>query len=101
LTVSELSYEMNQSIADLPRDVRARIHLETISSESLMGTVITESRTADLTIAGTSRNWGVQRNTLGRYTDELALHCNSPLLITRRHSQLTSHLSFLRHKALA
>jgi Kef-type K+ transport system membrane component KefB/nucleotide-binding universal stress UspA family protein len=100
LTVSELSYEMNQSIADLPSDVRGRIHLETIASESLMGTVITESRDADLTIAGTSRNWGVQRNTLGRYTDELALHCNSPLLITRRHSQLTSHLSFLRHKAL-
>ncbi len=101
LTVSELSYEMNQSIADLPSDVRARIKLETIASESLMGTVITESRTADLTIAGTSRNWGVQRNTLGRYTDELALHCNSPLLIARRYSQLTSHLSFLRHKALA
>jgi Kef-type K+ transport system membrane component KefB/nucleotide-binding universal stress UspA family protein len=101
LTVSELSYEMNQSISDLPSDVRARIYLETIASESLMGTVITESRTADLTIAGTSRNWGVQRNTLGRYTDELALHCNSPLLVARRHSQLTSHLSFLRHKALA
>jgi Kef-type K+ transport system membrane component KefB/nucleotide-binding universal stress UspA family protein len=101
LTVSELSYEMNQSIADLPSDVRGRIHLETVPSENLMGVVITESRTADLTIAGTSRNWGVQRNTLGRYTDELALHCNSPLLITRRHSQLTSHLSFLPRKALA
>jgi Kef-type K+ transport system membrane component KefB/nucleotide-binding universal stress UspA family protein len=101
LTISELSYEMNQSIADLPSDVRARIQLETITSESLMGTVITESRTADLTVVGTSRNWGVQRNTLGRYTDELALHCNSPLLIARRYSQLTSHLSFLGRKALA
>jgi Kef-type K+ transport system membrane component KefB/nucleotide-binding universal stress UspA family protein len=101
LTVSELSYEMNQSIADLPSDVRNRIQIETIASESLMGNVITASRTADLTIAGTSRNWGVQRHTLGRYTDELALHCNSPLLITRRHSQLTSHLSFLGRKALA
>jgi Kef-type K+ transport system membrane component KefB/nucleotide-binding universal stress UspA family protein len=101
LTVSELSYEMNQSIADLPSDVRGRIRLETITSESLMGTVITESRDADLTIVGTSRNWGVQRNTLGRYTDELALHCNSPLLVARRHSQLTSHLSFLRHRVLA
>jgi Kef-type K+ transport system membrane component KefB/nucleotide-binding universal stress UspA family protein len=101
LTISELSYEMNQSIADLPSDLRGRIHMETIASESLMGAVITESRTADLTIAGTSRNWGVQRHTLGRYTDELALHCNSPLLITRRHSQLTSHLSFLPRKAMA
>jgi nucleotide-binding universal stress UspA family protein len=101
LTVSELSYEMNQSIADLPGDMRSRIQMETIASESLMGTVITASRDADLTIAGTSRNWGVQRQTLGRYTDELALHCNSPLLITRRHSQLTSHLSFLPRNAMA
>jgi Kef-type K+ transport system membrane component KefB/nucleotide-binding universal stress UspA family protein len=94
-TVSELSYEMNQLIANLPSDVRSRIHLETVASANLMETVISQSRTVDLTIAGTSRNWGVQRNTLGRYTDELALRCNSPLLITRRYSQLTSHLGFL------
>jgi Kef-type K+ transport system membrane component KefB/nucleotide-binding universal stress UspA family protein len=100
LTVSELSYEMNQSIADLPGDMRSRIQMETIASESLMGVVIAASLTADLTIAGTSRNWGVQKQTLGRYTDELALHCNSPLLITRRYSQLTSHLSFLPRGAL-
>jgi hypothetical protein len=60
-----------------------------------METVINKSKEVDLTIAGTSRNWGVQRQTLGRYTDELAMRCNSPLLITRRYSQLTSHLGFL------
>jgi Kef-type K+ transport system membrane component KefB/nucleotide-binding universal stress UspA family protein len=94
-TVSELSYEMNQLIGNLPSDVRSRIQMETISSANLMETVIDKSRRVDLTIAGTSRNWGVQRQTLGRYTDELALRCNSPLLITRRYSQLTSHLGFL------
>jgi Kef-type K+ transport system membrane component KefB/nucleotide-binding universal stress UspA family protein len=94
-TVSELSYEMNQLIADLPSDVRSRIQMETITNANLMETVIAKSQTVDLTIAGTSRNWGVQRQTLGRYTDELALRCNSPLLITRRYSQLTSHLGFL------
>ncbi len=94
-TVSELSYEMNQLIANLPSDVRSRIEMETISSANLMETVITKSKNVDLTIAGTSRNWGLQRQTLGRYTDELALRCNSPLLITRRYSQLSSHLGFL------
>ncbi len=94
-TVSELSYEMNQLIADLPSDVRSRIQMETIANTNLMEAVIAQSQTVDLTIAGTSRNWGVQRQTLGRYTDELALRCNSPLLITRRYSQLTSHLGFL------
>ncbi len=94
-TVSELSYEMNQLIGNLPSDVRSRIQIEMISSADLMETVITKSKEVDLTIAGTSRNWGVQRQTLGRYTDELALRCNSPLLITRRYSQLTSHLGFL------
>jgi nucleotide-binding universal stress UspA family protein len=94
-TVSELSYEMNQLIAELPSDVRARIQMETIANVNLLETVITRSRAVDLTIAGTSRNWGVQRQTLGRYTDELALRCHSPLLITRRYSQLTSHLGFL------
>ncbi len=94
-TISEISYEMSQLIGNLPSDVRSRIQIETISSADLMETVINKSKEVDLTIAGTSRNWGVQRQTLGRYTDELALRCNSPLLITRRYSQLTSHLGFL------
>jgi Kef-type K+ transport system membrane component KefB/nucleotide-binding universal stress UspA family protein len=94
-TVSEVSYEMNQLIGNLPSDVRSRIQIETTSNANLMETVIAKSKEVDLTIAGTSRTWGVQRQTLGRYTDELALRCNSPLLITRRYSQLTSHLGFL------
>jgi hypothetical protein len=53
------------------------------------------SEQADLTIVGASREWGLERQTLGRYTDELAMHCRSSLLITRRYSKVTSHLASL------
>jgi Kef-type K+ transport system membrane component KefB len=92
--VSESSYDMNQLIANLPGDMRSRIQMDNANG-NLMEAVVTASQRADLTIAGTSRNWGVQRHSLGRYTDELALRCHSPLLIARRYSQLTSHLGFL------
>jgi nucleotide-binding universal stress UspA family protein len=92
--VSESSYDMNQLIANLPGDVRSRIQMDNASG-NLMESVVTASHRVDLTIAGTSRNWGIQRHSLGRYTDELAQRCHSPLLIARRYSQLTSHLGFL------
>jgi Kef-type K+ transport system membrane component KefB/nucleotide-binding universal stress UspA family protein len=92
--VSESSYDMNQLIANLPGDVRSRIQMDNASG-NLMDAVVKASRQVDLTIAGTSRNWGIQRHSLGRYTDELAQRCHSPLLIARRFSQLTSHLGFL------
>ncbi len=47
----------------------------------------------DLTIAGASREWGLERQTLDYYTDELAVRCQSSLLITRRYSQMSSHLA--------
>lgn len=50
---------------------------------------------ADLTIAGTSRTWGIERQTLGVYTDQLARECHSSLLITRRYSPIMSHLTSL------
>lgn len=92
--VSESSYDMNQLVANLPGDVRSRIQMDNANG-NLMEAVVNASQHADLTIAGTSRNWGIQRHSLGRYTDELALRCHSPLLIARRYSQLTSHLGFL------
>jgi Kef-type K+ transport system membrane component KefB len=92
--VSESSYDMNQLIANLPNDVRSRIQMDNANG-NLMEAVVAASRQVDLTIAGTSRNWGIQRHSLGRYTDELAQRCQSPLLIARRYSQLTSHLGFL------
>ncbi|MEY3256484.1 MAG: hypothetical protein RLZZ29_1619, partial [Cyanobacteriota bacterium] len=94
-TQDELSYELNGMISQLPANVRDRIEIKTISDPEPMPAVLAASESVDLTIAGTSRAWGIERQTLGRYTDELAIQCRSSLLITRRYSQVTSHLSSL------
>jgi Kef-type K+ transport system membrane component KefB len=91
----ELSYEFRNMIDMLPPDVRSRIQITPVGDEDPIKVVIEESRHADLTIAGTSRTWGIERQTLGRYTDELAKECQSSLLITRRYSQVTHHVTSL------
>jgi Kef-type K+ transport system membrane component KefB len=91
----ELSYEFRNMIDMLPPDVRSRIQITPVGEEDPIKVVIEESRHADLTIAGTSRTWGIERQTLGRYTDELAKECQSSLLITRRYSQVTHHVTSL------
>jgi Kef-type K+ transport system membrane component KefB/nucleotide-binding universal stress UspA family protein len=91
----ELSYELNTMIEQLPKSVRDRIEIKTVTSPEPIQAVITASENVDLTIAGTSRLWGIERQTLGRYTDQLAIQCRSSLLITRRYSQVTSHLTAL------
>jgi len=91
----ELSYEIEQMIGQLPKSVRDRIEIKVVEASEPMQAVVQASETVDLTIAGTSRAWGIERQTLGRYTDELAIQCRSSLLITRRHSQVTSHLTSL------
>ncbi len=96
---SELSYEIRSIMAELPPGVSDRIHIQTIEAAEPIQAVVTASENADLTIAGTSRAWGIERQTLGRYTDELAIQCRSSLLITRRYSQVTSHLSTILTKA--
>ncbi|BAU14149.1 sodium/hydrogen exchanger [Leptolyngbya sp. NIES-3755] len=88
---SELSSEFNAMLDRLPDRIRRRIELPIIEASSPIQAVIEASEQADLTIAGTSREWGIERQTLGRYTDELATECRSSLLITRRHNQ-SSHL---------
>ncbi len=90
---NELSYELRSMMEQLPQNVRDRIDIEIIEAMEPIEVVVSASETVDLTIAGASRAWGIERQTLGRYTDELAIHCRSSLLITRRHSQLTSHLA--------
>lgn len=89
----EVSYEFQQVIEQLPPTVRTRIEIPIIESEEPLQKVIETSHQADLTIAGTSREWGIERQTLGRYTDELASQCQSSVLITRRHRQVTHHLA--------
>ncbi|OBQ40515.1 MAG: sodium:proton antiporter [Anabaena sp. CRKS33] len=94
-TPDELSYELNAMIGQLPKSVRDRIQINTVTTPDPMRTVIAASENVDLTIVGTSRLWGIERQTLGRYTDQLAIQCRSSLLITRRYSQITSHLTSL------
>jgi Kef-type K+ transport system membrane component KefB/nucleotide-binding universal stress UspA family protein len=95
----EASYEFRNMIDLLPEEVQSRIQITLISKENPIEAVIEESRHADLTIAGTSRTWGIERQTLGRYTDELARECQSSLLITRRYSQVTDHvISLMREQ---
>ncbi len=90
---SELSYEFRSVIEKLPSTVRSRIANPLITVSNPLQAVIEASKEANLTIAGTSREWGIERQTLGRYTDELAVHCHSSLLITRCHLKVSSHLS--------
>lgn len=98
---SELSHEFRTVMQQLPKVVRDRIDLQTIEAPEPIQAVVEASETVDLTIAGTSRTWGIERQTLGRYTDELAIECRSSLLITRRYSQVTSHLTSVLAEQLA
>jgi Kef-type K+ transport system membrane component KefB/nucleotide-binding universal stress UspA family protein len=90
---NELSYELQSMMKQLPESVSSRIEIKTVEAPEPIQAVVAASESVDLTIAGTSRAWGIERQTLGRYTDELAIQCRSSLLITRRYSKVTSHLS--------
>ncbi|AVH63212.1 MULTISPECIES: cation:proton antiporter [unclassified Nostoc] len=92
-TKEELSYELNAMMEQLPTSVRDRIEIKILEAPEPIQAVIQASEGVDLTIAGTSRAWGIERQTLGRYTDQLAIQCRSSLLITRRYSQVTAHLA--------
>jgi Kef-type K+ transport system membrane component KefB/nucleotide-binding universal stress UspA family protein len=90
---NDLSYEFRTVMERLPDAVRSRIHIQIVQAPEPIQAVVEMSQNVDLTIAGTSRTWGIERQTLGRYTDELAVQCQSSLLITRRYTQVTSHLA--------
>ncbi|WP_298905730.1 cation:proton antiporter [uncultured Nostoc sp.] len=92
-TKEELSYELHTMMEQLPTSVRDRIEIKIVEASEPIQAVIQASENVDLTIAGTSRAWGIERQTLGRYTDQLAIQCRSSLLITRRYSQVTAHLA--------
>jgi Kef-type K+ transport system membrane component KefB/nucleotide-binding universal stress UspA family protein len=91
----DFGYEFRQLLDQVPQRVRDRITLPVVETERPIGAVIEASNQADLTIAGASREWGIERQTLGRYTDELAVACRSSLLITRRYSRTAAHLTNL------
>jgi hypothetical protein len=63
-----------------------------VFSDDPLGTILAATADSDLTIAGASRNWGIERQTLGYYTDALSTDCASSLLITRRYTRTAQHL---------
>jgi Kef-type K+ transport system membrane component KefB/nucleotide-binding universal stress UspA family protein len=96
-----ISSELWQSIETLPPSVRSRIEITAVETGDPLQAVIKASVAADLTIAGTSRTWGIERQTLGRYTDTLARECESSILITRRYNEVASNLNSLIEEELA
>ncbi|WP_339374308.1 cation:proton antiporter [Oscillatoria nigro-viridis] len=90
---NELSYEFQRVMEQLPVEVRSRIETPIVEAAEPIQAVVAASANADLTIAGTSREWGIERQTLGQYTDELAVQCHSSLLIARCYVKVRSHLA--------
>ncbi|MCU0533118.1 MAG: cation:proton antiporter [Hydrococcus sp. Prado102] len=91
----DLSYELRNMLELLPQETRSRIELIRPQESDPIRTAVRESRNVDLTIAGTSPAWGIERQTLGRYTDRLSQECQSSLLITRRYSRVIGHITSL------
>lgn len=90
---TELSYEMGAILETLPQEVRSRIAHQKVETAAPLEVAVAASTEADLTIVGTNRKWGLERQTLGGYTDELAVQCHSSLLITRCHLKSKNHLA--------
>ncbi|MBD2107553.1 cation:proton antiporter [Nodosilinea sp. FACHB-13] len=89
-----LSNEFSTVIARMNEVMGDRIETLVQSTREPIPAIVEASRSADLTIAGASREWGVERQTLGRYADALSNHCHSSLLITRKYRQVASpHLA--------
>lgn len=93
----QINPELKSMLDFLPSEVRQRIVIEMTSSDDPIQDVIEASQTVDLTLAGTSRTWGVERQTLGFYTDKLTKECHSSLVITRSYSRMTNHLASLQN----
>jgi Kef-type K+ transport system membrane component KefB len=91
---NELSAELYTLLADLPDQVSSRVKISRIDSVDPIATIEEFSCQVDLTITGIGRTWGRRKPTLDSYTDRLATRCVSSLIIARRDSQFSSHLSF-------
>ena len=85
----QLSHEFNQLMDRLPPHLRDRITTTDLATPMPIDVVIEASSSFDLTIAGSSREWGIERQNLGHYSDSLAARCRSPLLLTRRFNQVS------------
>jgi Kef-type K+ transport system membrane component KefB len=90
----ELSAELDSLLENLPTAMSARIKISTLDTIDPIAKIEEISRQVDLTITGIGRTWGRRKPMLDSFTDRLAIHCVSSLLIARRYSQFSSHLSF-------
>jgi Kef-type K+ transport system membrane component KefB len=90
----EFSAELASLLENLPESVKSRVNISTIASNDPIATIEQFSQQVDLTITGIGRTWGRRKPTLDSYTDRLATRCASSLLIVRRYSQFSTHLSF-------
>jgi Kef-type K+ transport system membrane component KefB len=90
----ELSAELDSLLENLPAEMSSRIKISTLAVVDPIAKIEEISRQVDLTITGIGRTWGRRKPILDNYTDRLAIHCVSSLLIARRYSQFSSHLSF-------
>lgn len=93
-TSSTLSSQLNDLLAQLPIQVSSRIKISTIDAVDPIVKIEEISRRVDLTITGIGRTWGRRKPILDHFTNKLAIHCVSPLLIARSYSQFGSHLTF-------
>lgn len=93
---SELTHEFRTLLDQLPQSVKDRIQVPVVTDNPIQA-VVKASAGVDLTIVGASREWGLERQTLGRYTDALVTGCQSSLLITRKRPT-TPHLASILTK---
>jgi Kef-type K+ transport system membrane component KefB len=94
LNDGKLSADLDRSLANLPANISARVKISTLDTVDPIFKIAEISRQVDLTITGIGRTWGWRKPILDNYTDRLAIHCVSSLLITRRYSQSGFHLGF-------
>jgi Kef-type K+ transport system membrane component KefB len=92
---SRLSDGIQRLLAKLPTQMSSRIEVSVLEAIDPIVKIEEMSRHVDLTITGIGRTWGRRKPLLDRYTDRLAIHCVSSLLIARRYSQLGSQLNFV------
>ncbi len=90
----ELSAELDNLLENLPIEMSSRIKISTLNTIDPIAEIEKISGRVDLTITGIGRTWGRRKPLLDSYTDRLAINCISSLLIARRYSQFSSHLSF-------
>jgi nucleotide-binding universal stress UspA family protein len=79
---TKLAESFEAILDQLAPAMRDRIAIPIVETDDPIAAVVSASGTADLVIAGVSGRSGIAQS-LGHYTDELAIQCQSSLLIAR------------------